>query len=70
MTPQLKIESDSWFVSYDNGATWTLLGSAGSGIGDSMFKEIRQDDNYVYFVLANGEEIQIAKSHGLSWVYV
>lgn len=70
MTPQLKIEDDYWFVSYDNGATWTELGPAGTGTGDSMFKEIRQDDNYVYFVLANGEEIQIAKSHGLSWVYV
>ena len=70
MTPRLKIESDSWFVSYDNGATWTLLGSAGSGIGDSMFREIRQDDNYVYFILADGEEIKLAKTHSLTWVYV
>ena len=70
MTPKLKIESDSWYVSYDDGATWTPLGSAGSGIGDSMFQEIRQDDNYVYFILADGEEIKLAKTHSLTWVYV
>ena len=35
-----------------------------------MFKEITQDDNYVYFVLANGETITIRKSGGLYWEYV
>ncbi len=28
VTPQLKIEDNYWFVSYDNGATWTKLGKA------------------------------------------
>ena len=28
VTPQLKIENDYWFVSYDNGATWVQLGKA------------------------------------------
>lgn len=28
ITPQLKIESDYWWISYDNGATWTQLGKA------------------------------------------
>ena len=71
LTPQLKIEDDYWWVSYDNGTTWSRLGVAGSGAGgDSMFQEIRQDNDYVYFILANGEEIRVAKSHGLTWVYV
>ena len=35
-----------------------------------MFREIRQDDNYVYFILADGEEIKLAKTHSLTWVYV
>lgn len=26
ITPQLKIEDDYWYVSYDNGKTWTMLG--------------------------------------------
>ncbi len=71
-TPRLKIEDDYWWVSYDEGANWQKLGSAqGShGFADSMFQEVRQDDKFVYLVLANGEVIQIAKSNGLTWVYV
>ena len=70
--PKLKIEDDYWWVSYDDGATWSKLGKAiAEGSGDeSMFKEITQDDNYVYFVLANGETITIRKSGGLYWEYV
>ena len=28
ITPQLKIEENYWYISYDNGATWTQLGKA------------------------------------------
>ena len=28
ITPQLKIENDYWYISYDNGSTWTQLGKA------------------------------------------
>ena len=28
ITPRLKIENDYWYISYDNGATWELLGKA------------------------------------------
>ena len=28
ITPQLKIENDYWYISYDNGKTWTKLGKA------------------------------------------
>jgi len=28
ITPQLKIENDYWYISYDNGNTWTQLGKA------------------------------------------
>lgn len=69
ITPLLKIEEDYWWISYDNGAAWTRLGKASGADGDSMFKEIRQDDRFVYLILADGEEIKIAKG-GLSFVYV
>ena len=71
ITPKLKIENDYWWVSYDDGTSWTQMGPAvgSQGSGDSMFREIRQDERYVYLVLADGEEIVIAKG-GLSWVYV
>ncbi len=88
ITPQLKIEEGYWFISYDNGATWTQLGKAtgedgkdgadgedgkngqngadgkDGQDGDSMFQSVTQDDNYVYFTLADGTVIKIAKGNG------
>ena len=71
ITPQLKIEDDYWYVSYDNGTTWTKLGKAtgedgsdgsdGSS-GDNIFQSVTQDANNVYFKLANGTTITIPKS--------
>ena len=71
--PQLKIEAGYWYVSYDNGATWTQLGKATGedgekgdkgDTGDSMFQSVTQDENYVYFTLADGTVIKIAKNSG------
>ena len=76
ITPQLKIEEGYWYVSYDNGKTWTQLGQATGEDGekgdkgdkgedgDSMFKSVTQDENYVYFTLADGTVIKIAKGNG------
>ena len=91
VTPQLKIEDGCWYISYDNGTTWTQLGKATGedgqdGIdgadgedgkdgqngtdgkdgqdGDSMFQSVTQDENYVYFTLADGTVIKIAKGSG------
>ena len=82
VTPQLKIENDYWYVSYDNGATWEKLGKAtgedgkdgqdgndgadgSDGVdgedGDSIFKSVTQDDEYVYFNLADGTMITLPK---------
>ena len=76
ITPRLKIENDYWYVSYDNGATWTELGKAtgedgedgadgSDGIdgedGDSIFSSVTQDDEYVYFNLADGTMITLPK---------
>ena len=85
VTPQLKIEDGYWYISYDNGATWTQLGKAtgedgkdgadgqdgqngtngkDGQDGDSMFQSVTQDDDYVYFTLADGTVIKIAKGSG------
>ncbi|MBO5405861.1 MAG: InlB B-repeat-containing protein [Paludibacteraceae bacterium] len=75
ITPLLKIENDYWFISYDEGKTWTQEGKAkgdkgDNGVkgdkGDSMFQSVTQDDNYVYFTLADGTVIKIAKGNGNS----
>ena len=64
VTPQLKIENEYWFVSYDNGQTWTKLGKATGAQGDSFFQSVTQDSNNVYFKLADGTTITIPKSSG------
>ena len=70
ITPLLKIENDYWFVSYDEGETWTQEGKAKGDkgdkgdTGDSMFQSVTQDANYVYFTLADGTVIKIAKGNG------
>ena len=80
ITPRLKIENDYWYVSYDNGKSWTQLGKAtgedgkdglngSDGVngedgrdGDSFFRSVTQDDENVYFTLADGTVITIQKS--------
>lgn len=68
ITPRLKIENDYWYVSYDNGATWTELGKAtgedgSDGIdgsngadGDTLFKSIDIYNGYVVFTLNDGND--------------
>ncbi len=81
ITPQLKIEDDYWYVSYDNGASWTQLGKAtgedgkdgtngtdgtNGSDGKSFFQDVTQDENNVYFTLADGTVITIPKGLALS----
>lgn len=78
VTPQLKIEEGYWYISYDNGTTWSQLGKATGedgkdgmdGVdGDSMFESITQDDVNVYFRLKNGENITIPKEKQFDVVF-
>ena len=84
VTPQLKIEADYWWISYDNGNTWTQLdkakgdkgdkgdtGAAGADgqDGDSMFQSVTQDDANVYFTLADGTVITIVKGDNTKYLY-
>ena len=84
ITPQLKIEDGYWYISYDNGTTWTQLGKATGedgkdgtngkdGVdgqpgadGDSMFRDVTQDELNVYLTLADGTMITIPKGVPLS----
>lgn len=65
ITPQLKIEDDYWYVSYDNGASWTQLGKATSEDGDSFFQDVTQDESNAYFTLADGTVITVPKGLAL-----
>ena len=68
ITPLLKIENDYWYISSDNGITWTRLGRA-TGIdgkdGDSFFQSVTQDEKSVYFTLSDGSVITIPKGVAL-----
>lgn len=66
VTPQLKIEESDWYVSYDNGETWEKLGPAVGDKGDSFFKDVDEDEHFVYFTLANGEKIVLPKQVSLA----
>lgn len=61
--PQFKIEDGRWFISVDNGKTWSDIGQA---TGDSFFKDIEVTDSAVIFTLANGEEFIIERAATLS----
>ena len=64
-TPQLKIEGGYWYVSTDEGKTWTKLGKATGEDGDSFFKDITWDDDYVYLTLQNGTKFELRRGDGL-----
>lgn len=64
ITPQLKIEDGYWFLSIDNGSTWTNLGQATGDAGqdgDSFFQSVTETDEAVILVLADGTNITLKK---------
>lgn len=69
VTPQLKIENGYWYVSTDNGQTWTMLGKAtgedGSD-GDTLFQSVNVTENEVTFVMADGQTFVIKRASFLA----
>ena len=66
VTPKLEIRDGYWYISYDNGTNWTQLGKAtgedGTDGKDGDSIKITQDENNVYFELADGTIITISKT--------
>ena len=63
VTPKLEIREGYWWISYDNGTNWTQLGKATGEDGkDADSIKITQDENNVYFELADGTVITISKT--------
>lgn len=65
VTPALKISAENeWMISADGGQTWVHTGiyqNTGSDDANVMlFKDARQEGDYLYLTLADGNEIQIA----------
>jgi hypothetical protein len=65
ITPLFKIEEDLWWISYNEGESWSQLGQAKGDKGDkgdSMLQSITQDEDSVYFTLEDGTLITISKN--------
>ena len=63
VTPKLEIREGYWWISYDNGTNWSQLGKATGEDGkDGDSIKITQDENNVYFELADGTIITISKT--------
>lgn len=64
-TPQLKIENDTWYVSYDDGQTWNELGAAVT-VG---IKEVQKTDDALIIVMTDGTEFSLPIGSGLKVVF-
>lgn len=56
VTPKFKIENETWYVSYDNGATWTAVGSA---IDRSLFQDVALEGDTLVITLADGTIVTV-----------
>ena len=66
ITPRLKIENDYWYVSYDNGATWSVVGKAtaeGTSAGNSIFERVEVENDFVIFYLTDGSSFTLPISN-------
>lgn len=69
ITPQLKIDGGSWYISYDKGATWTELGVA-TGIATSdLFSDVHRDGDDLVLELRDGTVYRIPIGSTLSIAY-
>lgn len=74
ITPLLKIENEYWYVSYDAGTSWQILGKATGdkgADGASLFSSIEVGTNEVTFVLTDGTFFTIPlQSSGTEYEYI
>ena len=63
VSPKLKLENDWWYISYDDGATWTYLGTASWIPSNSIFSDLEEVDGTVIFTLVDGRQIAVPVYH-------
>lgn len=61
IAPKLKIEDGYWYLSSDDGKTWTKAGKATGDDGDSFFGKVSYDDSFVYFTLKDGTTFKVCR---------
>ena len=61
-TPRFKIEEGYWWISYDNGETWTRMDKAVGEDGDSFISDIDfSDTTFVTLILSDGTILSIPR---------
>ena len=69
ITPQLKIENGSWYISYDKGSTWSELGVATGVASSDLFSDVRRDGDDLVLELRDGTIYRIPIGSTLSIAY-
>ena len=70
--PQVRINEETgyWEISTDGGQTWESTGVRAEGVdGDSFFSDVTEDDDYVYFTLADGTTVKVPKTKELNFAF-
>ena len=64
LTPKFKIQYGDWYISYDEGKTWTYYGRATGydGANGGCIVEVQDMGNYAVFVLSDGSTMIIPKT--------
>ena len=74
VTPLLEIRDGYWYISYDNGLTYSILGEAKGNTGDkgdkgdkgdSFFSEVYKEDGFLVIKLMDGSSFKIPYSNGI-----
>ena len=63
VTPQFRVSEGVWYISYDNGNSWREIGPVGDGEngGDSFFKDVQYDGEYICFTLLDDTKVVIPR---------
>ena len=64
VAPQLKIEDEYWYISYDGGKTWTKMYKATGEDGDSFFASVTENAETVTIKLKDGTTFEVPKAKG------
>lgn len=68
--PRLKIEDQYWWISYDDGTTWTRLDKAVGEGSDGLFTDVdTSGEAYVRLVLSDGTTLDVPKYVALDIVF-
>ncbi|MBO4571118.1 MAG: hypothetical protein J5699_04260 [Bacteroidales bacterium] len=64
ITPEIKIESGNWMISYDNGVSWNYLGKATGNAGNAFVKSIDNYPAFIRFNFVDGTSVMVPTEYG------